>query len=414
MVGVRGFEPPAPCSQSRCATGLRHTPPARGTRVRLRSISFAQHRPGGARGERAVADALLLTIAQLAERPAEWRIKEHRVVAETAVAARRGRDRPLRDALHRALAAGLVDERDDAAKARGALLARHRAQTLERQRDAAGVVEPGAAEARRVQAGRATERVHLEAGVVGERRLAGQTVRRARLDERVLDIGGAGFRWQRGAGDLAQADQSDRQIAEQTRELAHLPRVQRCEDDMTLRGSDALEAEGSLAAGVERAALEPNEASDADAGETQQIVQACPIERRLLGGALDLDEFAGARHDHVHVHGGAAILYIVQVQDWAPADDADADRRHAVADGRADAGLAKGVGDRDEAAGDRGRARSAVRLDHVAVDPDGALAHLGALDHGAQGAADRARHQRSRVARGPGVCSRVRVSYFFL
>ena len=26
VVGVRGFEPPAPCSQSRCATGLRHTP----------------------------------------------------------------------------------------------------------------------------------------------------------------------------------------------------------------------------------------------------------------------------------------------------------------------------------------------------------------------------------------------------
>src|SRR3954453_16761666 len=26
MVGARGFEPPTPCSQSRCATGLRHTP----------------------------------------------------------------------------------------------------------------------------------------------------------------------------------------------------------------------------------------------------------------------------------------------------------------------------------------------------------------------------------------------------
>jgi hypothetical protein len=26
MVGVAGFEPAAPCSQSRCATGLRHTP----------------------------------------------------------------------------------------------------------------------------------------------------------------------------------------------------------------------------------------------------------------------------------------------------------------------------------------------------------------------------------------------------
>ncbi len=26
MVGVKGFEPPAPCSQSTCATGLRYTP----------------------------------------------------------------------------------------------------------------------------------------------------------------------------------------------------------------------------------------------------------------------------------------------------------------------------------------------------------------------------------------------------
>lgn len=26
MVGARGFEPPTPCSQSRCATRLRHAP----------------------------------------------------------------------------------------------------------------------------------------------------------------------------------------------------------------------------------------------------------------------------------------------------------------------------------------------------------------------------------------------------
>src|SRR5688572_30161867 len=26
LVGARGFEPPTPCSQSRCATGLRHAP----------------------------------------------------------------------------------------------------------------------------------------------------------------------------------------------------------------------------------------------------------------------------------------------------------------------------------------------------------------------------------------------------
>ena len=27
LVGVKGFEPPAPCSQSTCATRLRYTPP---------------------------------------------------------------------------------------------------------------------------------------------------------------------------------------------------------------------------------------------------------------------------------------------------------------------------------------------------------------------------------------------------
>ncbi len=26
LVGARGFEPPTPCSQNRCATGLRHAP----------------------------------------------------------------------------------------------------------------------------------------------------------------------------------------------------------------------------------------------------------------------------------------------------------------------------------------------------------------------------------------------------
>ena len=40
MVGVRGFEPPAPCSQSRCATGLRHTPNS------LESLSLFRIRAG--------------------------------------------------------------------------------------------------------------------------------------------------------------------------------------------------------------------------------------------------------------------------------------------------------------------------------------------------------------------------------
>ena len=39
MVGVEGFEPPPPCSQSRCATSLRYTPTNQLTndRIRVRS-----------------------------------------------------------------------------------------------------------------------------------------------------------------------------------------------------------------------------------------------------------------------------------------------------------------------------------------------------------------------------------------
>ena len=33
LVGARGFEPPTPCSQSRCATRLRYTPPLWATPV---------------------------------------------------------------------------------------------------------------------------------------------------------------------------------------------------------------------------------------------------------------------------------------------------------------------------------------------------------------------------------------------
>ena len=32
-VGARGFEPPTPCSQSRCATRLRHAPPRPGMSI---------------------------------------------------------------------------------------------------------------------------------------------------------------------------------------------------------------------------------------------------------------------------------------------------------------------------------------------------------------------------------------------
>ena len=38
MVGVAGFEPAAPCSQSRCATRLRHTPISRNPITRAKKV----------------------------------------------------------------------------------------------------------------------------------------------------------------------------------------------------------------------------------------------------------------------------------------------------------------------------------------------------------------------------------------
>ena len=56
MVGARGFEPPTPCSQSRCATGLRHTPTERSSAI-IRARSDPRKRPRRAHPGRLVARA---------------------------------------------------------------------------------------------------------------------------------------------------------------------------------------------------------------------------------------------------------------------------------------------------------------------------------------------------------------------
>src|SRR4029079_12093818 len=139
MVGVRGFEPPAPCSQSRCATGLRYTPMLRGETGR--SISPEQQRSGGPGSHAAVTDAVLVGGGRDAERAAEGWIEEERVVAEAARPVRRLRDAALHGALDEALATAGLHERDDTAVARRAALGRHAAQAFEEERVAALVVE---------------------------------------------------------------------------------------------------------------------------------------------------------------------------------------------------------------------------------------------------------------------------------
>src|SRR5574342_4224 len=123
LVGVRGFEPPTPCSQSRCATELRHTPVCPGeytARPEARSRRGQEPLAGAATRLGAVADAVLLLSGALGEAAPERRVEEQRVVAEATVAARRFEQDALDHAFDRDLtAAARADDGDEAAKARG-------------------------------------------------------------------------------------------------------------------------------------------------------------------------------------------------------------------------------------------------------------------------------------------------------
>ena len=116
-------------------------------------------------------------------------------------------------------------------------------------------------------------------------------------------------------------------------------------------------------------------------------------ERVLLGGRLHLDDVAGAGHDEVRVRVGAGILRIVEIEHRDALVDAARDRRDVIAqrlglDHVARLHPGEAVGQRDPGAGDRGGARAAVGLDHVAIDGDLPLAQRLEVDDGAQRATD--------------------------
>ena len=47
LVGARGFEPPTPCSQSKCATRLRHAPTNGKSEIRISKLNLEQHTEKG-------------------------------------------------------------------------------------------------------------------------------------------------------------------------------------------------------------------------------------------------------------------------------------------------------------------------------------------------------------------------------
>ena len=83
---------------------------------------------------------------------------------------------------------------------------------------------------------------------------------------------------------------------------------------------------GDGGGGVAPLRLGPRECGDPLLGQTEQLLELGPGERRPLGRALHLDEPTGTGHHHVHVRLGAGVLAVVEVEQAGAADDPDRHR----------------------------------------------------------------------------------------
>ena len=128
-------------------------------------------------------------------------------------------------------------------------------------------------------------------------------------------------------------------------------------------------------------------------GERHQRVERAFVERFPFGRALQLDEPAVAGLDEVHVDLGPRVLVVGQVEQRGAVDDAHAGGgdevgERDIADQRQVAHPLEGERQRHEPAGDRRGARAAVRLDHVAIDPDRAFTEVRQLGDRPQRSSD--------------------------
>src|SRR6266849_9750863 len=97
------------------------------------------------------------------------------------------------------------------------------------------------------------------------------------------------------------------------------------------RTRSGLAGEDALGTRFEGAALQPDETADTALGDGEERVQPGAAEGHLLGRALHLHELAAAGHDDVHVHLGARVLGIAEVEDGLAFHDPDAHRGDTVA-----------------------------------------------------------------------------------
>src|SRR5258705_8836797 len=119
--------------------------------------------------------------------------------------------------------------------------------------------------------------------------------------------------------------------------------------------------------------------------EREQVEELLLGERNFLGRALHLDDPSGAGHDEIGIGVGLGILGIVEVEHRRAVGDAAGNGGDMVAQRvglEHVAGLHPGdaIVQRDPGAGNGRRARSAIGLDHVAIDRDLPLAQRGQIE----------------------------------
>lgn len=134
---------------------------------------------------------------------------------------------------------------------------------------------------------------------------------------------------------------------------------------------------------------------DALFGEVEHLVELATGVGVFLGCGLSLDEAAIGQHDDVHVDGGAGVLFVGEVEEDVAVDDADGGGGDHLFQGRGFEGaggyeLVEREGQGDAGSGDGRGTGSAVGLEDVAVEDDGALAEGLHVYYAAEAAPDEA------------------------
>src|SRR4029077_4764914 len=174
----------------------------------------------------AVADGILLGTRELRGGAVLAGRHEHRVIAEATAPARGVRDVPLPGPLRneRRTVPGASQPHDDALVACLAKAIRHLVQLGEQLAQVLLIARTFPGKARRPHPGSPNESIHLDPGIVGERRQVCVARGVARLQQRILEEGRAGL----GGGPDAEfrlGNQLHREWREQVCKLAQLPRV---------------------------------------------------------------------------------------------------------------------------------------------------------------------------------------------